>query len=67
MKVISTSDQMREICCLVLTLVTVYTSMVDSDKVNPLDQARQAERITRIRGERVSFQCEAFGEGEFVV
>ena len=55
---------MREISCLVLTLVTVYTSMVDSDKVNPLDQARPAERITRLRGERVSFQCEAFGEGE---
>ena len=52
---------------MVLTLVTVYTSMVDSDKVNPLDQARPVERITRLRGERVSFQCEAFGEGDGIV
>ena len=59
-----TSYQMRQTCCIVSTLVIIYTCMVLSDKQDTVDQARPVERITRLRGERVSFQCEAFGEGE---
>ena len=61
------SDQMRYIYCLVLTLVTVYTHLVDSDQHNHLDQDMPAERHTRMRGERVSFQCDAYGEGDLVL
>ena len=49
---------------MVATLVIINTYKVDSDKRDTFDQARLVERLIRIRGERVSFQCEVVGEGD---
>ena len=49
---------------LVATLVIINTYIVDSDKQDTLYKARLVERLIRIRGEQVSFQCEVVGEGD---
>ena len=55
---------MTHLCYLLLIQGLMFSSMVDSGKLNTLDTAESAESVTKMENERVSFHCSVLDKGK---